>query len=416
MKRLISLALASLAFLIATTAGAEILERVVAKVNGDIVTLSDFESRQIMAIQAARIGSDKIEEYLRNNNAKILQAAVDDLLIVQRAEELEIHLPPEAVKAAIENIKKDNHLASDDELRTQLRREGMTFDDLRRNITETYLKRAVLQRELERKVAPSEDAILSYYNEHKDEYTGPATVHLRQIFIPSGELLPQDGGPGGAAAGAGGPDARAKARQIVARARGGEDFDALAGTYSAAISDLGVVDLKELSAPIQKAIAPLQVGEVSEAVSGGDGYRIFKLIERAEATLTPLEEVRNQIRNQLMETKGSEAYDKYVEGLRKNAIIDIRVREVPLKVSRPVGPSTLLEPPPEDSSSGEPPVAPGQPAAPSEGPPQPSPATEDEFSVSSQSAPEHVAPPSAPDAKEAKEEDKKDEKTAPPSP
>jgi peptidyl-prolyl cis-trans isomerase SurA len=402
MKRLSSFVLPSLLLLVgAPPLGAEILERVVAKVNGDIVTLSDFEARQVMAIQAAGVASDKIEAYLRENNAKILQEAVDDLLIAQRADDLEIHLPPEAVKGAIENIKKDNHLATDEDLRAQLRREGMTFEDLKRNITQTFLKRAVLQRELERKVAPGEDEILAYYQGHKDEFTGPATVHLQQIFIPAA----------GSAPGADDPEsARVRAAEVVNRARGGEDFGALAEAYSVGggKGDLGVVNQKEISPAIQKAIAPLQVGEVSEPVSSPDGFRVFKLLARTEARVAPLEEVRNKIHNRLMDAKGNDAYEKYVADLRKNAIIDIRVREVPLQVSRPVGPTTLLEPPPEDSSATSAPAAPTG-ASSSAGPPEPSSGADDELQTTPQAAPEHVAPAAPPGAEE---KDKKD--AAPP--
>lgn len=401
MKRLSLLLLPSLLLATPSSGRAEIVERVIVKVNGDIITLSDFEARQVMAIQAAGIGPDKIESYLRDHNAKILQDAVDDLLIVQRADELEIHLPPEAINGVIENIKKENHITTDDELRTQLRREGMTFDDLKRNVSQTYLKRAVLQRELERKVAPTEEEIRSYYEGHKEEYTWPATVQLQEIRIPAET-----------------PGARARAVEVVTRARAGEDFGELARSFSAAgpaNGDLGVVSLKELSPAVQKAVAPLQVGEVSDPVAGPEGFSVFKLLQRAESTVTPLDDVRNKIRSQLMDVKGNEAYDKYVEELRKNAIIDVKVREVPLQVSRPVGPSTFLEPPTDDAlakrvtPAGATPAAPAAPAGPTAGPPPPSPAADDaEFSTSPQEAPEHVTPPAAPDG-----QDKKDQKNPP---
>src|SRR4029079_8029260 len=120
---------------------AEIIERVVAKVNGDIVTQSEFEARQLAAVQAARIPPDQVETYLRQNNQRILQEAVDDLLITQRAAELGIKLRPEYVQDIIEGIKKENNIASDEELRRQLRREGMSVEDLKRNIERSVLRR-----------------------------------------------------------------------------------------------------------------------------------------------------------------------------------------------------------------------------------------------------------------------------------
>src|SRR3954465_7001535 len=90
---------------------AEITGRVVAKVNGDIVTQSEFEARQLAAVQAARISTDQVESYLRQNNARILQEAVDDLLITQRATDLGVKLRPEYVQDIIDGIKKENNIA-----------------------------------------------------------------------------------------------------------------------------------------------------------------------------------------------------------------------------------------------------------------------------------------------------------------
>src|SRR6185436_10105833 len=120
--------------LLASSAPAEILERVVAKVNGYIVTLSDFQARQLAGAQAARVGSDKIETFLRQNNARILQEAIDELLLSQRALELGMKMPAQVVREAIEGIKKENNLETDADLQEQLRREGMSMDDLRRSI------------------------------------------------------------------------------------------------------------------------------------------------------------------------------------------------------------------------------------------------------------------------------------------
>src|SRR5258708_3499102 len=83
--------------------------------------------------------------------ARILQEAIDDLLVVQRASELGIRLRGEYVQEVIEGIKKENNIADDNELRVQLRKEGMSLDDLKRNIERSVLRRQVLSRELEPK-------------------------------------------------------------------------------------------------------------------------------------------------------------------------------------------------------------------------------------------------------------------------
>src|SRR3989442_8093280 len=171
--------------LFAAAARGEIIERVIVKVNGDVVTQSEFEARQISAVQQARVAPDQVEKFLRENNAHILQEAIDDLLLVQRATDLGIKLRPEYVKEVIEGIKKENKIASDDELQQQLKREGMTLEELKRNIERNILKRQVMQRELESKIAVTEDDTRAWYEANKADYTKPATVHLQQLLVRS---------------------------------------------------------------------------------------------------------------------------------------------------------------------------------------------------------------------------------------
>src|SRR5438128_6068447 len=111
--------------LFAAAARGEVIERVIAKGNRDIGTQSEFEARQIAAGQQARVAPDQVEKFLRENNAHILQEAIDALLLVQRATDLGIKLRPEYVKEVIEGIKKENKIASDEDLQQQLKHEGM---------------------------------------------------------------------------------------------------------------------------------------------------------------------------------------------------------------------------------------------------------------------------------------------------
>src|SRR5882672_2161678 len=94
--------LPSLLFLSGAPVWAEILERIIVKVNGEIITQTEFQSRQLAAAQAARVEPDRVGQFLRENNAKILQEAVDDILLVQRAEDAGLHLRPEYINDMID--------------------------------------------------------------------------------------------------------------------------------------------------------------------------------------------------------------------------------------------------------------------------------------------------------------------------
>jgi peptidyl-prolyl cis-trans isomerase SurA len=364
----------SLALPLGALARADLVERVIVRVNGDIVTQSEFEARQVAAVQQARIGAGEVERYLRDNNARILQEAIDELLLVQRAADLGYKVPAAYLNEVIEGIKKENNIASDDDLRDQLRREGMSIDDLKRNIERSVLRRQVLQRELESKMAVPEAEARQEYDAKLSEYTREPSVTLQEIFV-KGE----------------GDEAREAAASLVTRARGGEDFGALArehsqGATAANGGDLGTLARGDLSPDLQKIAFSLAPASVSEPVLQGGGYRILKVVEKKEGSVVPFTEAKEEIMRRLAQTRMASAYEEYVAGLRKTALVDLKVREVPLSVDMPVGPG--LEAPKVGPLPGAPPAAPEA----------TSPAAEDiqEFTTSPQARPERVVAPTLP--------------------
>ncbi len=359
---------------------AEILERVIAKVNGEIITQSEFQARQIAAAQAARIEPGKVAQFLRDNNAKILQEAVDDLLLVQRADEAGLRLRPEYIKDVIENIKKENNITSDEQLQQQLSREGMTLDDLKRNIERSIVRRQILSRDVEGKIAVTDAEAKADYEARKADYSKPATVTLQEIFVKA-----EAGG-------------EARARELVARARGGEDFGALARAYSAggtraAGGDLGKLSKGDLNPALEKVAFGLAKDAISDPIRTGDGYRILKLVDKTEAGVVPFEEAKAEIKQRLMQDRWTREYDAYMQDLRKKAVINLMVREAPLQLSGPV---------PEGAGLNLGGVA--EPGAPGAGGP------------AGAGAPAGAAPPADPDAEISTTPQERPEQVAPPVP
>jgi parvulin-like peptidyl-prolyl isomerase len=379
--------------LLSSPLGAEIVERVIARVNGDIITQSELEARQVAEVQSNRIPPERIEAFLRENNSRILQEAIDELLIVQKAADLGMRMRPEYIREVIEGIKKENNISSDEAFQEQLRREGMSLDDLKRNIERSIMRRQVLSRELDSKTSVTEVEARADYEARKDEYTKPASVRLQEISVKS-----ESG------------DALALARQLVERARAGEDFGALARAHSASSTrasggDLGLLLKGEINPDVEKIVFSLSPGSVSEPFPAGEGFQIFRVIERTEGSVVPFEDVKADILRKLNQARTSEAYEKFVEGLRKTAIVDLKVREVSLQVDVPASESILD--PAREAAPASPGAAPALP--------------ESEFTVSPQAKPERVAPPGtvekpAPDSERKKEEEKKPSPRPTPTP
>ena len=375
MKSWLALPVFSLA-LLTSGATAEVVERVVAKVGGDIITLSEFTNRQVAAAQAARIAPDKVATFMGQNNARIMQDAIDELLLVQRASDLGLRLRPEYVDEVIEGIKKDNKIETEEDFNARLRAEGLTLTDLKRNIERSILRNQVIRKEVDPKITISDAEARADYEKRKADYTKPATVHLQEMLI-AGSV----------------PASVAKANELAEAVRAGGDFLDLAKKNStsptaATGGDLGDVPAADLAPTLARESAKLKPGEVSEPFADAGGYRIVRLVGRKAEEVTSFENARQDVINQLMRPRFEQEYDKYIAGLRQAAqpTTQIMVREVPTEVSIS-GEGSIL-------SGTE-----GSPATPSEAPaPQPgtapaAPADPDaEISTTPQAAPQRVAP------------------------
>jgi len=386
MRRLCVLLLPSLA-LAPLGLRAETIERVVAKVNGQIITLSEFQSRQIAAAQGARVDPAGVGAFLRQNNAKILQDAIDEILILQKAEDAGIRAPAAWIDEAIEGIKKENKIASDEQMQEALAREGLTLAELRANIERGVLRRIVMQRDVQPKIEVSEADVRAEYERVKAaEFTKPATVTLQEILIPEDK--------GGIVL----------ARELAVRARGGEDFQELARAHSTAPSrsnggDLGQLAQGDIHPDIEKVAFELAVGSVSDPLPVAGGYRLIRVVAKTTGSTTPYDAVKDRVRDRVMMTRFDKAYDDYVAELRKSSVVTLLVREVPLQLTGPIPEGSLreaLEPlspgAPEPAAPAAAAPATAAPAAPVAGAPTPV-VVDDEVTTTPQAAPERVAPP-----------------------
>jgi parvulin-like peptidyl-prolyl isomerase len=390
--------------LFASGARAEIIERVVVKVNGQIITLSEFQGRQIAAAQAAHVDPASVGAFLRQNNAHILQDAIDEILILQKAEDAGIQAPPQWVDESIDGIRKENNITTDEQFQEALAREGLTLAELRKNIEDGVIRRIMMEREIRPKIEATEAEMRAEYERLKPtEFTKPATVTLQEILVSE-----QAGG-------------LALARQIVEKVRAGEDVATLARSYSSAPSrahggDIGELAQGEIDPDLGKVAFALPVGGVSDPLPVEGGYRIIKVTAKTSGSVTPYEAAKEKVRDQIMSARFQKAYDAYMEELRKNASIELRVREVPLQLTGPIPEGSLreaLEPlAPGGPGLGPEPAA-ADTGAPTEVKPAAPPAGDEEITTTPQSGPERVAPPPAPAVPPPKDAPPKDQ-TPPP--
>ena len=319
---------------LATAVRAEIIEQILVKVNGEILTKTDLETRQIAVLRQrgqqmdlkSEQGNAQLKKALDEITPQILIDVVDEMLIVQRGKELGYKLSDEQFKAAVDSIKKDNKIENDEQFQAALKQEGMTMADLRRNFEKQMIISRVEQNEVLGKVGVSEEEARTYYNAHVSEFTSPPTVTLREVLVavpadPKGVNVAQD------------EAAKEKADKIRARAVAGESFEKLAADMSDAPSRanaglIGPLSVKDLSPEFQKLIESMKPGAVTEPIRSQRGYQILKLESSTGPQTMTFEQAREQIGDHVFAGKRQAEFQKWLEKLRVEAIIEWKNQEV----------------------------------------------------------------------------------------
>lgn len=310
---------------------ADILEQILVKVNGDIITKSELEQRQVAVIRQRqpnqRPNSDaELQKALAEITPDVIVDFVDELLMVQRGRELGYSLGTEQFQSIVENIKKENKIENDEQFQAALKQEGLTMDDLRRQLERQMLVTRVQQQEVMGKISVTEEEVKQIYDESKGSFTTPPQITLREMLI---SVPTTEKGISVAVDDA----AKEKAEAIRTRILGGEPFARLAGDLSDAASKangglIGPISRSDLSEELQKEIEKLKPGELTPVLRTSRGYQILKLETLTAAEVKPLDQARDEISERIAAKKRGGEYQKYIERLREQAIIDWKNDEI----------------------------------------------------------------------------------------
>jgi peptidyl-prolyl cis-trans isomerase SurA len=303
---------------------AEILEQIIVKVNGDIITKTEFEQRQVMALRARKMDvtpeSEELKKAVAEITPQLIVDAVDELIMLQRGKDLGYKLSDEQFNQVVSQIRKDNHLETEEAFLAALKQEGMTMADLRRSLEKQMIISRVQGQEVMQKVGITEEEALAYHAAHREEFTKPASVTLReiQLNVPStteGVTAAAD------------QATRDRLEEIRARIKGGEAFEKIAGELSEAPSRangglIGPLTMSELAPALQKMLSGMKPGDITDPLRTPKGYQLLKLESITPEEVQPPEQVREQIAEKLFQAKRAGELRKYLAKMRKEAIIE----------------------------------------------------------------------------------------------
>ncbi len=306
-----------------------IIEQVLVKVNGDIITKSELEERQITALRQRNLNpdlvknDDELKKALAEVTPQILVNAIDEMLLLQLGKEKGLHLSDEQFNRWLSAMRKEQNLEDDKRFEQALKQEGMTLSDVRRNVERQFLIQEVQRDEFGGKLQITEEEARQYYLAHQNEFIDPPSVTLREILVEV-PTVNQQGRP---AVNVGQDDAAAKrAADIRARVTAGEDFAKVASEVSAASSKangglIGPIATAELSQDLQKTFEKMKPGDVTQPIRTQRGYQIFKLEATKTATQRPFDSVRDLVADRVYQERSRTEMRKFLDRVRRQAII-----------------------------------------------------------------------------------------------
>jgi peptidyl-prolyl cis-trans isomerase SurA len=310
---------------------ADILEQVLVKVNGDIITKTELEQRQIAALRQSNPNLRPNDEAgLRRALAEVtpeaIVDAVDELLIMQRGKELGYTMSNEQFNEIVGNIKKENKLDDDAQFQAALKSEGLTMADLRKQLEKTMIVQRVQQSEVGSKLQVTDAELKMYYDSHKESFTTKPQLTLREILVavPTSDRGVNVGLE---------DDARAKAEDVRKRLMAGEPFARLAADASDSPSKangglVGPVTPDVLAPELQQAVEGLKPGDLTPVLRTGRGFQVIKVETLDPGTIKPFDESRAEIADRIANEKRRGEYSKFMEKLRGQAIIDWKNEEI----------------------------------------------------------------------------------------
>lgn len=310
------------------TGSAEMLDRVVAVVNDDIITLSELEesgSEYINKVKQ-RAPVDQQEEAVEQAQMQVLTKLITQRLITQKATEAGIKVSDAEVEEFLEQKRQEMGL-SPDELRDKLKQSGLTEDIYKTDLRNELLRGKLISYEVRSKVIITDEMIKEYYETEYADEVGDGGFYLLQMgFVWETESDSEQSAEALEKAKA---KALERAQETRKRVVDGGDFGKLAQQYSDLASaddggDLGVFQKDELAPYMRDAILSLKVGEVSPIIDTPIGYQFFKLLSKEsgeKAKERALEAIKEDIRNKLMQEKFKEEYAKWVEELQNKSYI-----------------------------------------------------------------------------------------------
>ncbi len=304
-----------------------LVDRVVAVVNDDVITLSELEKmgREFFERIKTKAPAEEVDSALEKARGEVLSSLIDKFIVRQQAEKLSITVAEAEIDTAIDQILARNNATIED-FRRELTAMNLSEQEYRDNLRDQILQSKLISYEVRSRIVVIEEDMKAYYQKEYTQEKGGGGFHILQMgFTWRNTVSLEEAGFDTKEA------AREKAEEIRARVLDGESFMELAKAYSNLPSaadggDIGLFMKDEMAADMKDVILEMTPGTISPIIETGNAFQFFKLLSVREGDLVikaPYESVREEIRDILYRQEMEEQYKTWVKSLREEAYIKI---------------------------------------------------------------------------------------------
>lgn len=299
-----------------------IVEEIIARVNNQVVTLSDYQKAgqglaQEVQQDCPNCTPDRIQALVKEREKNLLRDMIDQQLLIERAKDMNISVETDLIKR-LDEVRKENNLASMEDLEKAVESQGIAWEDYRTQLRNSLMTQEVIRREVGGRMDIGNDEVKQYYEAHKEQFNRPEEVALAEIFLSTEGKSPEEMAA-----------VRTRAEDLRNRVVKGEDFAELAKRYSGGSTaqqggDLGVFEHGQLAKQLEDAVFPLEKGQISEVIQTKTGFEILKVLDHFQAGLQPLDKVEGEITNHIYQEKMEPALRTYLAQLREESYVMVK--------------------------------------------------------------------------------------------
>jgi peptidyl-prolyl cis-trans isomerase SurA len=297
-----------------------VVDRVVAVVNQEIITLSEVE-KWINPLKQEIVTEDRLEKRERTEALcrQVLEKLIEEKLIDQEVKKSGIKIPSKDIEATLEEVKRRNAVTQED-FEKALAVEGLTLETYKKQVEKGLQRQKLINWSVKVEEKPGEKELREFYQKNVGRYRTNETYRPGHILF----VIPKGATPEEIR------EIRKKGQKVLKKIKEGEDFGEMAFLYSQDASsknrgDLGYFKKGELFPVFEREALRLKVGEVSEIVRTEFGFHIIKLLDRKGVEPLPFEEVGEKVKADYYDGEMEKAFKQYLSTLKGKSVIEIKL-------------------------------------------------------------------------------------------